>query len=221
MLCGMFGKLPSKRDFVSYNMPRPFLDHWEEWLQGEIATSKHALASQWQDIFLGMPIWRFWHGSHVFGQAVTGALMPSVDGIGRYFPLSICACQPEGMRLTAPPSDSLDEWHAGCERFLLRMLEDELGEDPSSMLGTLPFPPVGTAADAMPKGDRRMVWTSSDGSLNGPFKALHAMDEGAIHGHRSYWWTNGGVAHKAQLVVTSGKADLQILAALMTGNFNT
>ena len=42
-MCGMFGKLPSKRDFVAYNMPRPFLDQWEEWLQSAVAASRHEL----------------------------------------------------------------------------------------------------------------------------------------------------------------------------------
>ena len=61
MVCGMFGKLPSKRDFIAYNMPRPFLDAWETWLQAGVAESKLALNDRWQEMFLGVPIWRFLH----------------------------------------------------------------------------------------------------------------------------------------------------------------
>jgi type VI secretion system protein ImpM len=215
----MFGKLPSKRDFVSYNMQRPFLEHWEGWLQTAIASSKHTLGSEWQDIFLKMPIWRFWFGANVFGQATTGALMPSVDGIGRYFPLSICASAAKGFCLPPPPRKELDTWHEGCEHFLLGMLDDQLELEPAALLEKHAFAPIEIQDGLAPNPGQQLGWTSENGSLEGPFRSLELLNNEKTHGSKSYWWTSGGAAHKAQLIVLNGRANDRFLCAMMTGNF--
>ena len=89
MACSLFGKLPSKRDFVAIRAPRRFLTVWENWVQAGLASSREQLGNGWQEAYLSAPIWRFWLGRHLAGRPVLGALMPSVDGIGRYFP--VCA----------------------------------------------------------------------------------------------------------------------------------
>jgi type VI secretion system protein ImpM len=217
--CGLFGKLPSKRDFVSYNMPRPFLDSWESWLQSAVASSRHALGQGWQDIFLAMPIWRFWCGNEVHGAAVTGALMPSVDGVGRYFPLTLCAVAGDSLRVLPPPSPHLDAWHSQCEHLLLKMLDDHLEAEPAAMLETLASPPM-TARQALPQDSgRTLCWSVESGGLDTAFATLVTMNDEMVHANRSYWWTNGGPAHKAQLVVSTGRADSHFLGAMMTGSF--
>ncbi|WP_164076542.1 type VI secretion system-associated protein TagF, partial [Stenotrophomonas maltophilia] len=50
--------------------------------------------TDWTAVFLKAPIWRFWCGSSVLGTSLIGALMPSVDGVGRYFPLTVLAPAP-------------------------------------------------------------------------------------------------------------------------------
>jgi hypothetical protein len=52
MKCGIYGKLPSKRDFVVHNMPRPFLNMWENWLQSAVAASHNQLGDSWHEAFL-------------------------------------------------------------------------------------------------------------------------------------------------------------------------
>ncbi len=221
MQCGMFGKLPSKRDFVSYNMPRPFLDQWESWLQSAVAASKHALGEKWQEVFLTAPIWRFWFGSQVFGQSAAGVLMPSVDGIGRYFPLSICACKPDGMFLAPPPDEGLDAWHEACEQFLLRLLEEAPGDDAATMLAALPFAPTFPEVRVLPaQRGSSLIWTSDDASLAQAFQTLHESDTIATHDSRAYWWTLGGRNFRAQLAVLNGKPDPMLLTSIMTGAFS-
>lgn len=216
--CAMFGKLPSKRDFVSYNMPRPFLDHWEEWLQSAVAASRHTLGTRWQEIFLGVPIWHFWLGARVYGTAVTGALMPSVDGVGRYFPLSVCACEPSGMYLEPPPSAGLEQWHRGCEQFLLHMLEDRMAREPADMLAEIPFPPVETRlrVDSGKVGSLS-VWASAGASNAATFRAIQMMEGDAANATRSFWWTEGGNSYPAQIVTMEGRPAPQLLEYLMTG----
>lgn len=216
--CAMFGKLPSKRDFVSYNMQRPFLDQWEEWLQAAVAASRHALGDRWQDIFLGFPIWRFWCGRRIFGSTVTGALMASVDGVGRYFPLTVCACEPADMYLEPPPSRGLDHWHEDCERFLLHMLDDHFEREPSDLLANLPFPPIAPRVAPPQRDSGLFVWPGGDIPVADAFRSLDMADGEARNGGRSYWWTHGGEGgHPARLVVVEGKPSAQFFAFLMTG----
>ncbi len=33
MQCNLYGKLPTKRDFIAMGAPRDFLNTWEPWLQ--------------------------------------------------------------------------------------------------------------------------------------------------------------------------------------------
>lgn len=215
--CAMFGKLPSKRDFVSYNMPRPFLDHWEEWLQASVAASRHTLGNRWQEIFLSVPVWHFWLGPRVYGTAVTGALMPSVDGVGRYFPLSVCACEPSGMYLAPPPSPGLDQWHRDCERFLLHMLEDNIEREPAEILDTFPFPLVAPRlrADTSQRGGLT-VWTG-ESSADATLQAMRMLDDDAANATRCLWWTDGGSGYQAQVVAIDGRPSPQLFEYLMTG----
>ena len=217
-MCGMFGKLPSKRDFVSYNMPRPFLDQWEEWLQAAVAASRHALAERWQEIYLSFPIWRFWCGRRVFGTPVTGALMASVDGVGRYFPLTICACEPADAYLEPPPSRGLDQWHEGCEQFLLHMLDDQFEREPSHLLAQIPLPPLASRLPPPQRDGGLLFWPGEDLPIADAFRSLDMTDGDARNGGRSYWWTHGGQGgHPARLLVAEGKPGAQFFSFLMTG----
>jgi type VI secretion system ImpM family protein len=97
---GFFGKLPSHGDFVSRRLSRDFLDVWDGWLQHCMAESKATLGENWLNVFLTSPIWRFAMTPGACGdEAYIGVLTPSVDRVGRYFPLSIVASAPE----SAPP----------------------------------------------------------------------------------------------------------------------
>ena len=40
MRCGLYGKLPMKRDFISVSTPQAFLEQWEPWIQGGVAASR-------------------------------------------------------------------------------------------------------------------------------------------------------------------------------------
>ena len=58
-LCGFFGKVPTHGDFISRRLPRSFLDPWDHWLQGAIATSRQQLGEGWLEVYLVSPLWRF------------------------------------------------------------------------------------------------------------------------------------------------------------------
>ena len=94
---GFFGKLPALGDFVERALPAEFVTPWDAWLQRAIAASRASLGEQWLDIYLTSPLWRFVLGAGPCGaRAWAGVMMPSVDRVGRYFPLTVAAPLPAG-----------------------------------------------------------------------------------------------------------------------------
>ncbi len=122
MPAGLFGKLPAKRDFIGANASRRFLEIWEPWLQAGVAMSRQMLGDAWIEAYNRAPIWRYWLGADFCGEAMIGAFMPSVDGVGRSFPLAIFV----GEGLASLPPPELDEngaWFEAAEAILLDALE--------------------------------------------------------------------------------------------------
>ncbi len=90
MVVGLYGKLPTHGDFLRRRVADDFVDAWDPWLQHCIADSRAALGEQWLETYLTSPVWRFALGAHVCGAAtVAGIIVPSVDRVGRYFPLTL------------------------------------------------------------------------------------------------------------------------------------
>src|SRR5204863_3049939 len=143
--CGLYGKLPMKRDFISVAVPSAFLDLWEPWLQGGITASRLALGPQWQNIFLRAPIWRFWLGSRLCGLPAMGSVMPSVDAVGRFFPLTAFACGEAGSTFPLPERDRQEAWFSGIEALLLGALDEgSVYEDFLEALDKHPAPQAAT-----------------------------------------------------------------------------
>ena len=92
-------------------------------MQAGLSASRHQLGSGWQQAFLTAPVWRFWLGAAICGTTVTGAIMPSLDGVGRYYPLTLHAVTGEAVSLPPPSIDPQDEWFAQVEAFLLATLD--------------------------------------------------------------------------------------------------
>ena len=88
-LPGWFGKLPGMGDFAHRRLPESFRTVWDQWLQRGLARLRDRHAD-WTAHYLEAPIWCFALGPQVAGErAWIGVLMPSVDGVGRYFPFTL------------------------------------------------------------------------------------------------------------------------------------
>src|SRR5215470_2561470 len=141
MQCGLYGKVPAKRDFVAIGAPRDLLNAWEPWLQGAVSASRTTLGERWQSAFLTAPIWRFWLGADVCGRSVIGAFMSSLDGVGRYFPLTLFACADDNAAIPPPEFSSQDDWFNAAEALLMSTLDhDAQFEGMTTALGALPPP---------------------------------------------------------------------------------
>lgn len=99
---GWFGKLPSLGDFASRRLPAEFVEVWDDWLAQGLSDWR-AADPAWLDAYLAAPAWCFvlgpgliakgapGRGARPPGPAWAGILMPSVDRVGRYFPLTLAS----------------------------------------------------------------------------------------------------------------------------------
>jgi type VI secretion system protein ImpM len=87
---GWFGKLPNVGDFVSRRLSNGFIQEWDRWLEQGLAMARAELGAAWLAGYLVAPIRRFWLAPGVLGKpGWAGLMMPSVDHVGRHFPLTI------------------------------------------------------------------------------------------------------------------------------------
>lgn len=126
---GMFGKLPAHGDFVQRNIPNAFIEVWDEWLMRCLQSSREALGDQWLDVYLTSPIWRFaLSPGAVDTNAWAGIIMPSVDSVGRYYPLTVVLRLPKQVNVIDLVSAQM-QWFEKLETLALRGLEEGLDAD--------------------------------------------------------------------------------------------
>ena len=226
MRCGLYGKLPAKRDYIAVTSPREFLAAWEPWIQGGISASRARLGPTWQAAFLRAPIWRFWLGADICGAAVLGALMPSVDGVGRYFPLTLFAIADPGETIRPPELDAHETWLTRAEDLLLSALSETADfEALGGALSQLPPPDVAGPEIAGPAGTKRIrdgtyVAPADPAALAAGFGALRLADHARSYSGMTQWWTLGGEDFAPRILAARGMPDPYIFAGMLTGQFD-
>jgi type VI secretion system protein ImpM len=223
--CGLFGKLPAKRDFIALNAPSAFLAIYEKWLQGSLTASRLELGPRWQEAYLNAPIWRFWLGGAHAGQSVAGAFMPSVDGVGRYFPLTVFAAAGPGSAIPPPELDPQDGWFGAIEDFLLRTLESKASfEAVAQHLASLPLPNdqhlASPPADMVRLSDGTIVSAAISPGFPQRLAALRIEDHARAYAHASYFWTVGGPNFEPLALAGQALPDPYLFAGLLTGHFD-
>jgi type VI secretion system protein ImpM len=143
---GLFGKLPARGDFVRSGLPGSFVTPWDAWLQTVVAASRDQLGAAWLPAWLEAPVWRFCLAPGLCGpDAVLGLMLPSVDRVGRYFPLTLAAVFPADA--AAAEGGAADAWLDGAEAAGRAALEqDATQEQVAALLPPLPQPGAFPAA---------------------------------------------------------------------------
>jgi type VI secretion system protein ImpM len=221
MRCGLFGKLSAKRDFIAVSTPRPFLEMWEPWVQACMSASRHELGADWQAAYLTAPLWRFWLGADLAGATAMGVFMPSVDGVGRYYPLTLLAVAAAPYSVPPPDLDSQDSWFAAAEEFLLSTLDRERSfEQISAALDALPAPQVGPtvneAGQIVRLGEVSAGLVSAGKSFQTALASLRENNH-AISAAASFWWTEGGGDFPPMALSSRGLPDPFRYSTMLTG----
>jgi type VI secretion system protein ImpM len=225
MRCSLFGKLAAKRDFIAVFAPRDFLNVWEPWMQAGVSASRDNLGEEWQQAFLAAPIWRFWLGAEICGATVLGAFMSSLDGMGRYYPLTLFAYAEPGVAIPPPDIEAQDGWFAAAEDFLLSTLDKDVAyEAIAGALDRLSAPDHSTI-DAAPTGMSAIATGAvaaplGEGSFSQLFASLRAANHASAYAAASFWWTMGGDGFEPLGFCCRRMPDPSLQAGMLTGHFS-
>jgi type VI secretion system protein ImpM len=181
------------------------------------------LGPQWAEIYNRAPIWRFWLGADFCGEAMIGAFAPSVDGVGRYFPLAVFVG--EGQESLAPPElDANDRWCEAAEAILLDALEpDGSLESIARKIAAMPAPSLQSRSsevaglEELPEGGVLMRGIDRQWSL--AFLAARRFGYRRIFASQSFWWTIGGEGFPPLALSLVGLPPATRFADMLTGAF--
>ncbi|MEO8279240.1 MAG: type VI secretion system-associated protein TagF [Ideonella sp.] len=151
MAIGLFGKLPSQGDFVSRRLPWEFTSAWDDWLQAGISHARSLIGADWNETYLTAPLWRFQLQPGVIGASGwIGLWFPSVDRVGRQFPLALFEPLPPGWDGRYAVIEQ-DESFFSVEDVALRGLDPRLNFDSfdRSLDGLSLLSPVESAVNAV------------------------------------------------------------------------
>jgi type VI secretion system protein ImpM len=123
---GWYGKLPAHGDFVTRRLPPSFIELWDAWLNAMLLGSRERLGAGWRDAFLSAPSWRFVLAPGVVGQqGWAGVMVPSVDSVGRYFPLTVASALPSKSLDPATTVVRAHNWYGELEPLAYAALSPE------------------------------------------------------------------------------------------------
>lgn len=217
MAVGAYGKYPAKRDYIAVKMPRPVLQPLETWLAAGLATSRDRLGRRWQEHYMVQPVWNFRLGRALCGVECLGTMAPSVDGVGRTFPLVILAMANAPDEALVSTAEEVGGWiGTACER-LMAALSDHPPVDPEELVLGL-ADPIGQASSAndiepLGKGYRALWGEGGQAEAESRIAAEHAARSGD---HRSIWWCAGSALVRAQTVTFDGFPDPEFMVSMMS-----
>jgi type VI secretion system protein ImpM len=234
MEVGFYGKLPSHGDFLRRRMSDAFVGVWDPWLQDCIAASRSALGERWLDVYLTSPAWRFACAGGVCGAApVVGLMVPSVDRVGRYFPLTVVGELPAGSSVISAASKTAAFFDA-AERLVIETLASEqvdletfddeitqLAEELTSdtVAPRMAFDPI--AAQIL-DGGVQAYWQmpiDSPSQLGPAFEELLSQRLSAVYDPLVLWWTSGSSVVVPSCLIAKGLPHPDAFAALLDGSW--
>jgi type VI secretion system ImpM family protein len=122
------------------------VNHWDQWVSSGLTALRKQCGNRWLDSYLRSPTWRFlvtpgFMPAPFNKVAWGGVLMPSVDRVGRYYPLTLIS------PLTAVPDNpegrgALWAWMQRLEDIAIDALESDWSIDTlEAKLAALGLPP--------------------------------------------------------------------------------
>ena len=227
---GFYGKVPSHSDFIRHNLPRSFIDPWDDWLQSAFAASKEQLKETWLETYLTSPIYRFVLTPGLCGkESHIGIVMPSVDKIGRYYPFVLSA----KLDNSGNPFHFLKryhEWFESAQKLALSTLEDTFDLDeftrsltPLDMFLTqIPSNMTDSTTEENTQGDVLLIRETLDSpdQLKSLYPTLlHKTLREVCHAY-SLWWTTGSERIAPSLLISEGLPPASNSTAIFAGDWS-
>lgn len=220
---GVYGKLPRHGDFISRQLPQGFIVAWDTWLQRALVTSQGLLGSRWLDIYLTSPIWRFALSTGVVdAQVWAGLMLPSVDRVGRYYPLTLAQPFAAGV---LPPQLQIEQgdWFGELERVALAGLQDGVTIDAfEQMLAQIQCPQG--LMEVMPaawESGRPLVMFLQQPGQN-PLSSLPMLQHSFLlqrFPSYSLWWTAGSERVSPVSLISAHLPPPQSFTSLLAGDW--
>lgn len=220
---GWFGKLACLGDFGSRRLPPQLTQACDQWLSRGVAGSQAQLGVRWLDAYLTAPVWRFaWGPGVVNPQWWLGVLMPSVDRVGRYFPLLVAQA---GFRPPASPRAlaQAERWFGQVQAAMLATLQAGAtveGFD-AALSGLADWDDGAAPAPPEPQPcPQRMRFESAQGAPMGAWLPQVATSSWlqALQGH-SLWWPVREGAEQTALSITRGLPAAEHFVDLLDGSW--
>ena len=231
MNIGWFGKLPSHGDFLQRRISEAFLNKWDAWLQECVAQSRERLGDNWLSTYLTSPVWRFFLSQGVIGaSSFAGIVLPSVDRVGRYFPLTVVAELPADLSPMAVAIHGR-EWLKNIEALALHALESEdfsvddfdaaLLESGDSLAQVEQYYGI-QLGEAFPSGSRhwRMPMVSADRVAASLIDPLLDMAMKTLQ-PLSLWWTDGSEEVSAACLLVQALPEPARFSAMLDGEWES
>ncbi len=231
---GFFGKLPTHGDFLRRGTSDAFVAAWDSWLQECLAASRQALGDRWLDVYLTIPAWRFAAAAGACGpDPVAGVMVPSVDRVGRYFPLTIVARLPPTAHPVSLATDAAPFFES-AERLAIETLAAEEVDFESFEAAVLALAPelgallvsgpvILDPATAGLIGDDRGPWQVPLGSsrdLSPVLQQVLAARLSSRYAPLSVWWTDGSAVVDSSSLILSGLPAPEAFASFLDGDWS-
>ena len=218
---GFLGKLPKYGDFLSRNLPGSFTTPWDRWLEIAINESQIRMGDKWLGTYLTSPLWRFTLSSGICGSHIwTGLLMPSVDKVGRYYPLTLALQLPPNTDPVALIMDN-EAWFNQCEELALSSLLDSFELDAfQNEMESIP-PPVIQKSSLSAAAPKAVVGQYFALPCSDPFGdgISNLAGDLQIPFPHSLWWTHGSQKIQQSLLITSGLPTSFGYSSMLDGNW--
>lgn len=212
---GFFGKVTTHGDFVSRRMPPALLEAWDAWLQASLQASREQLGGRWLDVYLTSPIWRFVLAPGACDDcAWAGVLMPSVDRVGRHFPLTIMAGAPGGAAVLDWLAGG-QAWFEQAEALALSSLAEGfvLERFDAAVQALAPLPDLALGGHLGEAG-----WCMELTTLDALPAVAPQVAAAALRGH-SIWWTDGSAEVAPSVLMARGLPGPAGFAGMLAGNW--
>ena len=215
-------------DFIQRDLPAHFIHRWDGWLQENLSAGQQQLKDNWLKHYLTSPIWRFFIAPSVIDDnAYIGIFGPSVDRVGRYFPMTI-ATPISAEHVPSLFSTAFQAIYSELESLFLKYLNadsstgsisvETLSKELFQLSASLQQLIKTQDLDRLPESlDSHRFILSDQSDIAGAISGLWLMQIMEQHRGTSLWWSNGSHAFEPSLLINRGLPDKQQFISMLTG----